>query len=348
MIAGDIVVSHQSACFSSQNELVCDGVSVSAIADAEGTPVYVYSAAAIRERYRKSVSAFGEYPHRLHYASRPTPRFGIARLLHRLGSGVDANSIGEIDVARRAGFAPSDIVFTGVGKSAAELECAVPLGLKAINVESAGELDRVRDRRASIGRRRVAVRRQPRTSTRRAIRTFPRVSRSTSSACRLHAARAGWPRSDRPPAVRSWLSTSTSARRSRPPSSRSQRAAGVDRWGGLRTAAERDPLLAYRSRRRPGHSLRRWAGVPTAPADCGRLSMPSCATGATGRRRAGPCDRRRWPERADRPRDRHQAARCGERVRGARRRHDRADAPGALRRVSPDRSGCPAPWRGLL
>ena len=84
------------------------------------------------------------------------------RLLRELGSAVDANSIWEIEVARRAGFAPADIVFPGVGKSPAELECAVPLGLKAINVESAGELARVEAIAREAGRPvRVAIRVNP-------------------------------------------------------------------------------------------------------------------------------------------------------------------------------------------
>ena len=163
MISGDIVVSHRVATgfFLHNNELVCDGVSVSAIAGAEGTPVYVYSAAAIAIATADRL-AFADYPHRLHYALKANSTFGIVKTLRDLGSGVDANSIGEIDVARRAGFAPSDIVFTGVGKSAAELECAVPLGLKAINVESTGELDRVEAIAARVGRPvRVAVRINP-------------------------------------------------------------------------------------------------------------------------------------------------------------------------------------------
>lgn len=143
-------------------EFVCDGVPLSAIADAEGTPVYVYSAAAIRERYRLIDEAFGDYPHRVHYALKANSTFGLVRLLRELGSGVDANSIWEIDVARRAGFPTSDIVFTGVGKSPLELECAVPLGLKAINVESAGELARIEALARTLGRpTRVAVRINP-------------------------------------------------------------------------------------------------------------------------------------------------------------------------------------------
>ena len=127
----------------SSQELVCDGIPLSAIAAAHGTPLYVYSAALLRQRYRDLAAGFGEYPHRVHYALKANSTLAVARLLRELGAAADANSIWEIELARKAGFAPADIVFTGVGKSNAELECAVPLGLKAINVESAGELDRV-------------------------------------------------------------------------------------------------------------------------------------------------------------------------------------------------------------
>ena len=132
------------------------------MAGAVGTPVYVYSAAALRARYREIDAAFGSYPHALHYALKANSSIAILRLMRELGSAADANSIGEIELARRAGFDPADIVFTGVGKSVAELECAVPLGLKAINVESVGELARIESIAARIGRiARVAVRINP-------------------------------------------------------------------------------------------------------------------------------------------------------------------------------------------
>ena len=145
-----------------QSELACDGVPLSAIVADVGTPTYVYSAASIRERFRAMDGAFGGYPHALHYALKANSTFALVRLLRDLGSAVDANSIWEIEVARRAGFAASDIVFPGVGKSLAELECAVPLGLKAINVESAGELARVETIALKTGQpARVAVRVNP-------------------------------------------------------------------------------------------------------------------------------------------------------------------------------------------
>ena len=122
----------------------------------------MYSAAALRERYRAIDRAFGGYPHAIHYALKANSTLAVARLLREMGSGADANSMWEIEVARRAGFHPSAIVFTGVGKSPAELECAVALGLKAINVESAGELARIEAIAARLGRTaRVAVRVNP-------------------------------------------------------------------------------------------------------------------------------------------------------------------------------------------
>jgi diaminopimelate decarboxylase len=146
----------------SNNELSCDGVPLSAIADAAGTPTYVYSAAAIRARYRAIDDAFAGYPHRLHYALKANSSLALVRLLKTIGSAVDANSIWEIDLARRAGFDPADIIFTGVGKSDQELECAVPLGLRAINVESAGELARIESIAARAGvSARVAIRINP-------------------------------------------------------------------------------------------------------------------------------------------------------------------------------------------
>ena len=142
--------------------LVCDGVPLTAIAAAVGTPVYVYSAAVLRDRYRAIDAAFGDYPHAVHYALKANSALAIVRLLHGLGSAVDANSVWEIEVARKAGVAPSEIVFTGVGKSPEELECAVALGVKAINVESAGELARLEAIGSRIGRTvRVAVRVNP-------------------------------------------------------------------------------------------------------------------------------------------------------------------------------------------
>src|SRR4029079_2843104 len=123
--------------------LVCDGVSVHAIAAQVGTPVYIYSAAAIRDAYRSTDDAIAAYPHAIHYALKANSTLAIVRLLKAIGSRADANSGGEVEVSLRAGFAPADIVFTGVGKTTGEHQLAISRGIGTINAESAGELDRI-------------------------------------------------------------------------------------------------------------------------------------------------------------------------------------------------------------
>jgi diaminopimelate decarboxylase len=148
--------------FREGNALVCDGVTLEDVAGAYGTPLYVYSAESVRRRYRELDGAFAAHPHRIHYALKANSSFAIVCLLRQLGSAVDANSIGEVELAMRAGFAPSDIVFSGVGKSPDEIDRAVELELKAINAESAGELERIdRAARTRGVRARVAVRVNP-------------------------------------------------------------------------------------------------------------------------------------------------------------------------------------------
>ena len=143
-------------------QLTCDGVPLSAIAAAEGTPVYVYGAATLRQRYRELDAAFGDYPHAIHYAFKANSTRALIAELKALGSSVDAVSIWEVEVARKVGFLPRQIVFDGVGKSDAELERAVALDLKAINVESLGELSRVEAIAARMGSvARVAIRINP-------------------------------------------------------------------------------------------------------------------------------------------------------------------------------------------
>lgn len=144
------------------SEWRCDGVRLADIVAGAGTPVYVYSAARAREAYRALDEAFAGAPHSIHYALKAHSTLAFLRLLRACGAGADANSGGEIEVARRAGFEPGQIVFTGVGKTRDELTRAVALGVRAINVESAGEADRIAEIAAAHGRRaRVAVRVNP-------------------------------------------------------------------------------------------------------------------------------------------------------------------------------------------
>lgn len=132
------------------------------IAAAVGTPCYVYDADLIRAAYATLDQAFDGYPHAIHYALKANSTLAIVRLLQGLGAHADANSPGEVDVATRCGFRYDQIIFTGVGKSAAEIDRAVSLGLMAINVESPGELDRIDQRAVAQGAvARVALRVNP-------------------------------------------------------------------------------------------------------------------------------------------------------------------------------------------
>lgn len=142
--------------------LACEGVPLADLAARHGTPLYVYSAEVIAGRYHEIDDAFADYPHTLHYALKANSTLAIARLLRSLGARADANSGGEIEVALRAGFGPSDIVFTGVGKTERELARAIDLGVRSINAESEGELERIGALASARGKRaRVAIRVNP-------------------------------------------------------------------------------------------------------------------------------------------------------------------------------------------
>ena len=96
-------------------ELVCDGVSLSAIARETRTPVYVYSRELIEENYRLFDEAFSPVPHLVCYAAKANSNLAILKLLASLGAGVDVVSGGELRAALESGFAADRIVFSGVG-----------------------------------------------------------------------------------------------------------------------------------------------------------------------------------------------------------------------------------------
>jgi diaminopimelate decarboxylase len=110
------------------------------IAGAVGTPVYVYDAGAVRARYQELVSALAPTPHRIYYSVKANSNLAMLGLLRRLGAGADIVSAGELARARRAGFDPTDIVFSGVGKTANELSQALAERVSLVNVESFAEL----------------------------------------------------------------------------------------------------------------------------------------------------------------------------------------------------------------
>lgn len=121
-------------------QLHTEGLALAAIAQAVGTPVYVYSAAAMRRTYSTFAEALAGLDAEIFYAVKANANPAVIRLFASLGAGADVVSEGEIRMALAAGVAPARIVFSGVGKTEAELATALKLGVTHINVESEPEL----------------------------------------------------------------------------------------------------------------------------------------------------------------------------------------------------------------
>jgi diaminopimelate decarboxylase len=120
--------------------LACEGVPLSTIARAVGTPTYVYSANAVRDQFARLSSALADVPHRIHYSLKANSNLALLRLLKSLGAAADVVSAGELYRARRAGFPPRDIIFGGVGKTEREIADGIDEGVLLLNVESEDEL----------------------------------------------------------------------------------------------------------------------------------------------------------------------------------------------------------------
>src|SRR2546427_5928811 len=111
-----------------------------AIADRVRTPTYVYSTNLLRAQYHALDDALHGIRHRICYSVKANGNLGVLRVLKQLGRGADIVAVGELRRARMAGFDPDGIVFSGVGKTAAEIEEAVRSGVGFINIESTSEL----------------------------------------------------------------------------------------------------------------------------------------------------------------------------------------------------------------
>ena len=124
-----------------KGELHDGGVSLLVIADTVGTPAFVYNADVISRRYHALDDALGVIPHRIAYAVKANSNLAVLRLLCDLGAGADIVSGGELQRVLAAGFPAERVVFSGVGKTDAELELAIESGVGHIHLESAAELD---------------------------------------------------------------------------------------------------------------------------------------------------------------------------------------------------------------
>jgi diaminopimelate decarboxylase len=123
-------------------ELYCEGVAIESLARRHGTPLYVYSAAMIRARLNAFANAFRSIPHTLCYSVKANSTLAILRLVASEGAGFDVVSGGELERVLRVGRKnASKVVFSGVGKTAAEMELALRSRILLFNIESASELN---------------------------------------------------------------------------------------------------------------------------------------------------------------------------------------------------------------
>jgi diaminopimelate decarboxylase len=133
-------------------ELHAEAVLVSRIAAAVGTPFYLYSSAGFTSLYRRFVEAFAPERPLICYAAKANSNLAVLRHFAKLGAGADVVSEGELRRALAAGVPPERIIFSGVGKTAAELAAALSTAIHQINVESIPELRRLSEVAAATGR----------------------------------------------------------------------------------------------------------------------------------------------------------------------------------------------------
>lgn len=159
-------------------ELFCESVSLERLAARHGTPLYVYSAAAIRARLRAFARAFRSVPHTLCYSVKANSSLAILRLIAREGAGFDVVSGGELERVLRVDKdqdrrAAHRVVFSGVGKTVPEMELALRAGILLFNVESASELEALASTAARLKKQAsIAVRVNPDVSA----KTHPYIS----------------------------------------------------------------------------------------------------------------------------------------------------------------------------
>ena len=137
-------------------ELYCEDVPLASIAEAVGTPVYVYSTATFERHYtvlREALEAEGVRDPLIAFAVKANSNLAVLRTLAQLGAGADTVSEGEIRRALAAGVPPERIVFSGVGKTRTEIAFALSAGVCEINVESEPEMIAIAQVAESLGRR---------------------------------------------------------------------------------------------------------------------------------------------------------------------------------------------------
>ncbi|EJG2372830.1 TPA: diaminopimelate decarboxylase [Vibrio parahaemolyticus] len=137
--------------YQDDGQLWAEDVPLQALAEQYGTPLYVYSRATLERHWKAFDSAVGQHPHLVCYAVKANSNLGVLNALARLGSGFDIVSGGELERVIAAGGDAEKVVFSGVGKTPAEMKRALELGIKCFNVESEPELERLNKVAGELG-----------------------------------------------------------------------------------------------------------------------------------------------------------------------------------------------------
>ena len=139
------------------DQLMCEGAALAGIAKSFGTPTYVYSRGEILSNYRRVAQPLEQIGGMVCYSVKANSNLSILKLLADSGSGFDIVSGGELIRAQRGGAKPERMVFSGVGKTADEIDAALQARILMLNVESAGELDVVEARAKHWGGKRAPI-----------------------------------------------------------------------------------------------------------------------------------------------------------------------------------------------
>lgn len=134
------------------DDFFCEEVAVASLAERFGTPTYVYSQGRILENFRRFAGRLAGIPSLICYSVKSNSNLKILKLLGEAGAGFDIVSGGELARVRRVGADPGRSVFSGVGKTAVEVDAGLEAGLLMFNIESAGELELIECRARELGK----------------------------------------------------------------------------------------------------------------------------------------------------------------------------------------------------
>ncbi|TYA37173.1 diaminopimelate decarboxylase [Aggregatibacter actinomycetemcomitans] len=134
------------------DRLMVENLPVKQLAEEFGTPLYVYSKAALEHHWYAFENAFGNHPHLVCFAVKSNPNIAILNIMARLGSGFDIVSQGELERVLAAGGEAHKVVFSGVAKSRREIARALEVGIRCFNIESEAELLRINQVAGDIGK----------------------------------------------------------------------------------------------------------------------------------------------------------------------------------------------------